>query len=154
MVNPSTTVEDDVRSPPYTTFDWLTPIPCMSIVVARPVGADQRRQRTGKPGIEDVSFAAETTGLAALLGRVAGGYIGHRIDGQLLAPRHDRVRVVAIALVVERVPDWDRHTEVALTTDAPIELQALGPVSIAHLHELRMPLDPFTLLEQLVLLVE
>ena len=62
--------------------------------------------------------------------------------------------VIRVAVAIEAIPDRERHTEVALAADAPIELQPLGPFPVAHFHEVRMPLDLVALREQSLLLVE
>ena len=66
----------------------------------------------------------------------------------------DRVLVVHRAVVAHRIPDRERHPGEALAAHAPVLIQALHPVLVAHPHVLGMPLDAPSLLEQLVLDVE
>ena len=48
----------------------------------------------------------------------------------------------------------NRHAEVALAADAPVDVQVLGPVPVAQAHEVGMPAHLVARREQLGLLVE
>ena len=67
---------------------------------------------------------------------------GTSVDGSTGQPvgggEQDAV-VVALAVLVERVPDRDRHAEEALARDEPVAGEAVRPVLEAHAHEVGMP---------------
>src|SRR5215471_8691520 len=60
---------------------------------------------------------------------------------------------VRIALVVQPVPQRERHSEVALSADAPIELKVLRPVAVPQPHKIRMPLYSVAHLDQPVFFI-
>ena len=81
-------------------------------------------------------------GCAALIGAVAVRHVGRRIDRQLLlARRRSAGRTRRGRRRVDRIPDRKRHAEEPLPADAPVAVQAVGPVLVARLHVRRMPLQ-------------
>ena len=124
------------------------------VVVGPPVRADLRRHRAGEPGVEDVGITREAARLVSLAGLVAGRHVDGGVDGHRLVVGHDGAPPVGLAVLVERVPDGNRHAEEALPAQAPVEVQVLRPVAVAGGHEGRMPLHLGALREQLVLAVE
>ena len=109
--------------------------------LVQPAAGDLRRQRRGRPRVHDVGIAAEAAGLVALVGAVAVGHVGGRIDRQPILGRRDRMRVVERAVGEHRIPDRKRHAEEALAADAPVAVEAVDPVLEACLHVGRMPLQ-------------
>ena len=88
-------------------------------------------------------------GLGVARGRVRGG-----VQGQGLLVGEDRAVEIAFPVRLHRVPHRKGHAEVALAAHAPVELQVLGPVPVAHPHEVGMPGDAVSRLHELRLLVE
>ena len=112
---------------------------CEQVVVGLPAAGDVRGQRRGRPGVHDVGVADEAAGLAALLLVVPAGRDRRRVDRQLVLGRQQRVVVVGLAVVVERVPDRERHAEEPLPRDQPVAVEAADPVVVAVLHVRRHP---------------
>ena len=79
--------------------------------------------------------ADEAAGHAALVGGVAGGHVGGRVDGQLVLGRQQRRVVLRLAVLVQRVPDRERHAEEPLPRHEPVAVEAADPVLVADLHE-------------------
>ena len=97
----------------------------------QPVG-DLRRERRRRPRVHHVGVADETAGLAALVvgeARRARRWTGR--SGSVASSGSDRVVVVGVAVGVERVPDRERHAEVALAADEPVAVEALDPGLVA-----------------------
>ncbi len=113
-----------------------------------------RRHRRGGPGIHDVGIARKAARLAALIGGVALGHVGGRIDRQSRFRRHDHIRVVDSAVGANRVPHRDRHAEETLAADAPVAVEALDPVLITGPHVFRMPADFLPTLDEVVAMVD
>ena len=118
------------------------------LLVVGPAAHDLRRERGGRPRVHDVRIAGEPARHAALIVAVAARHVGRRIDRQLILARRDRPVVLRSALRVERVPHRERHAEEPLTADAPVAVQAVGPVLEARLHVCRMPLQLFAARDQ------
>ena len=97
------------------------------VLVGRPAAGDLRGQRRGRPGVHDVRVADEAARLAALVLVVPPGASRRRVDRQLGLGGHQRVVVVGLALVVERVPDREGDAEEALTADQPVAVEAARP---------------------------
>src|SRR5581483_9065507 len=122
--------------------------------IEEPARADLRRERAGEPGVEDVLLADEAARAPALRLVEAGRRVGGRIDGERVRVGDDRTRVVRAPARVERIPDRDRHAEVALAAHAPVDVQVLGPVAVAEPHEVGVPADLVALREERLLLLE
>ena len=107
--------------------------------------------------VSKMSVSAEKPpGCSRCLGAIARRHVGRRIHRQRAGLRQDRPRVVALAVRVERVPDRDRHAEIALAADAPVLVQVARPVLVALPHVRRVPdhlgalrEQPLAVLEQL-----
>ena len=119
-----------------------------------PMGGNLRRHRTREPGVEDVPFTLETTGHAALALLVTRRCIDHGVDRQLIRIRDQRARIVALSIRVQCVPDGDRHAEISLPGNVPVQCQLLRPIAIAGVHEGRMPLHGVPHGEQRILAVQ
>ena len=126
----------------------------VALGVELPMRTNLGRQRAGEPGVEDVFLAEETARLSALRLVEAAGHVRGRIDRQPVRCRQNRVFMVGLAVCIERIPHWNRHTEKALTTHAPVEREIVGPVAVADPHELRVPFHFGALGQECVLLVE
>ena len=126
----------------------------VALRIQAPMRADLRRHGTRKPRVKDVGFARKPTRLVALRFVVARCCVGHRIDWQARAIGKNDIVVLRHTLRIEWIPNRDRHTEVTLSTQAPILVQVLGPVAVAVLHVGRMPLDLVALGEHRVPLVD
>jgi hypothetical protein len=112
-----------------------------------PASVDQRRQRGGRPGVEDVLFGAQI--LACTLGTgVDRRIVRERIDRQVLAVGDNRLAAVLA------VPDRDRDARIALSRDTPVPLQPLDPVFVPGVHLLGVPVHLPAGLQILVLFVE
>ena len=74
--------------------------------------------------------------------------------GSCSAPAGDRALVHDVALLVERVPDRERHAEEALAADGPVAVQPVDPVLEARPHERRMPAQLATRVDQLLLMLD
>ncbi len=109
--------------------------------VLLPAAGDLRGERRRRPRVEDVGVADEAAGLVALVLGVAGGRVGRRVDRQLGLGGQQRLVVARLAVLVERVPDRDRHAEEALAADEPVAVEALDPVVVAVLHVGGVPRD-------------
>ncbi len=83
-----------------------------------------------------------------------GGRRGHGIDRQKIFRRQNRVFEIRRAAGGDRIPERERHAEVALAADAPIHVQVFSPAPVAASHELGVPLDAVAHFEQTFLLVE
>ena len=86
------------------------------------------RQRRGRPGVHHVGVADEAARLAALRPRRTRA--GRRSTGRSAARASvgsDRVVVVGLAVVVEGVPDRERHAEEPLPADQPVAVEAARP---------------------------
>ncbi len=97
---------------------------------ARDVGAEGARG----PGVEHVRVAGEPARRVALLGGVAGGNVGGRVDRQVGLVRDNRMVVIGFAVGVDRIPDGEGHTKEALPADQPVAVQPLDPVLVAVAH--------------------
>ena len=115
--------------------------PGEQVLVGQPAAGDLRAQRRRRPGVHHVGVAEEAAGLAALGLVVPGRGVGGRVDRQLGLARQQRVVVVGLALVVERVPHRERDAEEALAGDQPVAVEAADPVVVAVPHVRRHPLD-------------
>jgi hypothetical protein len=125
--------------------------PGEQVGIVLPVRRDLRRQRRGRPRVHDVGVAHEPAGLPALGRLVAGRHRILRIDRQGGLIGQDRVVVARVAVLVERVPDGERHAEEPLAAHRPVRVQALDPRGVAPAHERRMPRDLFATGQQPVL---
>ena len=72
---------------------------------------------------------------------VARRHLGRRVDRQRVLGRDDRVVVVELAVVADRVPQRDRHAEEALAADQPVAVEALDPVVVAVAHVVGEPVQ-------------
>ena len=100
-----------------------------------PAARELRGERRGRPGVHDVELALEAARTAALRPRCSRA--AHPTTGRRAAtPRSARsTRRTALAVLVELVPDRDRHAEEALARDEPVAGEAADPVLVAHAHE-------------------
>ena len=90
--------------------------------------------------VSKMSFSpSKPPGDAALVGGVARRHVGRGVDGQRRAVGSDHAVEVALAVLVEAVPDRDRHAEEPLARDEPVAGEAADPVLVAHAHEVGMP---------------
>ena len=71
-----------------------------------------------------------------------------RVDRQVVLRGRDQLVVDRLALVVEGVPDRERHAEEPLPADQPVAVEALDPVGVAVLHVGRRPGDLVAALDQ------
>ena len=106
-----------------------------------PTACDERGERRGGPGVHDVGIADEAAGSATLVLGVARRALGLRVDREVRLVGQDRIRVVDGPLVVEAVPDGERHPEVALARDQPVAVEALHPVVVAVPHVVGVPAE-------------
>ena len=121
----------------------------MSIGNTRPNRSGSSTQRPAICGVSDdvahVSMMSgsptKPPGCAALVGGVAGRDVGRRVDRQGVLGGHDRVVVVRLAVVADRVPQRDRHAEEALPADQPVAVEALDPVVVAVAHVVGEPVE-------------
>ena len=109
------------------------------IRVVLPTAGDLGRERRRGPRVHHVGITGETTGHVALVGGEPRGHVGGGVDGQRGLVGNDRPIVDGFAVLVELVPDGNRHTEVALSTDQPVAVQSLDPVRITMPHVIGMP---------------
>ena len=119
-----------------------------------PAARDLRRERGREPGVEDVGLAREAAGLVALRLVVARRRVERGIDRERLRVGEDRRVEVRRPVRLHPVPDRERHAEEALAAHAPVEVQVLGPVAVAHAHEVRVPGDAVARRDQLLLVLE
>ena len=112
------------------------------IRIVGPAAHDLRRQRRGGPGVHDVGIADEAARLPALIGR----------DSRPARRSTDRSAADLRAAMIGRsystrpsavdgIPDRKRHAEEPLPADAPVAVQAVGPVLVPRLHVRRVPLQ-------------
>ena len=121
-------------------------------VVGQPAGRDLGRKGRGCPCVHDVDFAGEAAGDAALVFRESHWNIGRRINGKLrLFGDEDCLVVELLAVVVDRVPDGDRHTEETLTGNQPVGVEALRPVVVTDAHEVRVEGQVLTGVQEVLL---
>ena len=109
------------------------------LVVVVPATGDLRGERRGGPRVHDVGVADEPVRLAPLRFVVAVRGVALGVDRKRDGVGRDRRVVVHLAVGVDRVPDRDRHAEVALAGDQPVAVEPLDPVGVAGLHVGRMP---------------
>ena len=128
--------------------------PRVPLGLAEPAGRDLRRQRGREPGVEDVFLGPEPAGPVALLLAVARRHGRDRVDRQARLVGEDRLREVGRPVGGDRVPQRERHAEVALTADAPVEVQVLGPVAEAQAHEVGVPLHLLAGVDERLLVLE
>ena len=124
------------------------------LVIQTPMRTDLRRERTRKPGVEDVRIRHEAVRLAALIGLVAGRHVHGRVHRHAVEVGHQGVFIIGLARGIERIPDGDRNPEITLPAQAPIKPQVLHPVAVARLHEGRVPVDLGTPRHQFRLMLE
>ena len=122
---------------------------CVAILVIDPVGADLRGERAREPGIEDVGVCNESAGLITLGLTEAFGRIRGRVDGHGFGLSHDRILVVQLTFLIERIPDGNRHTKEPLPRETPVEREILGPVAVPGRHVGGMPFDLLALRKQI-----
>ena len=126
----------------------------VSLGIVGPMTRNLRSQRARGPGIHDIGIADEAVRLASHCLVEAGRRLGERIHRKLTQVRYDGLIVARLPALVQWIPDWKWHAEIALPADAPILIESFDPVFIARSHERRMPLDTRTLLEQSFFLVQ
>ena len=95
---------------------------------------------------DDVAHVSMTSGSPTkppgwprCVGGVAGRHVGRRVDRQRVLAGNDRVVVVGLAVVADRVPQRDRHAEEALAADQPVAVEPLDPVVVAVAHVVGVP---------------
>ncbi len=116
--------------------------------IVEPAARYLRRHRRRGPCVHDVRVAGESAGLVALIGRVALGDVGRRIDRQPRLVRQERVVVVDAAVGLHRVPHRERHAEEPLPADAPVAGKPVHPVLVPVPHVLGVPLQLAAALQQ------
>ena len=123
---------------------------CEQVVVDAP---SRRRSAGVSDDVAQVSITSgspmKPPGLPRWSSVVAARGVGRRVDRQLGLARQQRVVVVGLALVVERVPDRERDAEEALARDQPVAVEPGDPVVVAVLHVRREPGDLGAVLEHL-----
>ncbi len=100
---------------------------------------DLRGERGGGPRVHHVGVAGEAPRPPAVGLLVPVGHVGGRVHGQLLLAREDRLLVADLAVVVDRVPERERHPEEALAAHAPVAREAVHPILEARSHVGRVP---------------
>src|SRR5262249_47539735 len=93
------------------------------------------------PRVHDVGIADEATGLAALILVVPIRDVVRRVDGQLVLTSEESSFVVDVAVLVDRVPDRERHAEEPLPADEPVGVETLHPALEARPHVRRVPVQ-------------
>ncbi len=109
--------------------------------VLLPAPGDLGGERGGGPGVEHVGVGGEAARPAPVGGLVAVGHVGRRVDRQAGLVGDDRVVVVDLAVLGQRVPERDGHAEEPLAADQPVAVQAGHPVLVAGAHVRRLPLQ-------------
>ena len=127
---------------------------CVPVGIDSVVADDLRGEGRGCPGVHDIGVPGEAPRLVPLLLFIPGRCVAQRIQGKSLLAREDRRPMVGLSLRIERIPDGEGHSGVALTAHAPVLVQALDPVLVAAPHIGGMPLDLASLLDQLLLVIE
>ncbi len=82
--------------------------------IALPAAGELGSQGRGRPGVEDVTLAVEAARDSPLVRGVAGRHVGGGVDGKLVVRREQDAVVVALTVLIEGVPDRDRHAEESL----------------------------------------
>ena len=106
-----------------------------------PPAGNLRRERRGRPGVHDVGVAGEPARPIALVGGVAVGNVGRRVDRQAILGGQEPGVVVDGSVLAHAIPDRERHAEEALAADAPVAGEAVDPVLEPRLHVRRMPAE-------------
>ncbi len=110
--------------------------------VLLPLAGDLGRERRGRPGVHDVRVTDEAPWLAALV--LACSRRGRRSTGRPAGgPRRRAEQAVGddLAVVVEPVPDRERHAEETLPRDVPVPGQAFHPRLVTGPHVLGVPVE-------------
>ncbi len=103
--------------------------PGEEIGVVLPPGGDLGGERRRGPRVHHVGIGDEAARLAPLVLAVAVGDVAGGVDGQARLVGHQRVVVVDLAVGIERVPERERHAEVALAADQPVGVETLDPAA-------------------------
>jgi hypothetical protein len=116
--------------------------------IVSPAADDLGRQRRRRPRVHDVRIPGEPAGLVALIGGVAVGDTGVRVERELVAGRDDRRLPLDLTVGGDRVPERDRDAEGQLAGDVPVAVQAVDPVLEPDPHEVGPPLELLAPLKQ------
>ena len=112
------------------------------------MGHDLRGQGRGRPRVHDVILSGEAVRLVALGLVVTFRHIVGRVDRQLILVRGERMLIIRLAVGVERIPQWERHAEEALAGDQPVAVEAVDPVVVTHVHEIRVEVQLIAALDE------
>src|SRR4029453_4133793 len=89
-------------------------------------------------------------GRAALLRREALGHVAGGIYRQPLLRSEQRMLMVGLTMLVERVPHREWDPEEPLPADAPVGVQSLHPGFVAGPHVLGVPVELAAPLDQVL----